>query len=88
MTGISGYEAAAECTKGLGLSEIPIIFLSSLDDAVDKARAFATRGVDYVTKPFRFPEVDANVSATKGSPTTCGKVSRILNWPLALVSPM
>jgi len=62
MPGISGYEVAAECKKDPRLSEIPIIFLSSLDDASDKVRAFAAGGVDYVTKPFQFPEVDARIT--------------------------
>ncbi len=61
MPGIDGYEVcqrlkAAEATKG-----IPIIFLSALNDTLDKVKAFNIGGADYVTKPFEFAEVLARV---------------------------
>src|SRR5665213_4159729 len=61
MPGLSGYEVAAELKRDKRLAEIPIIFLSSLDAPDDKVRAFAAGGVDYVTKPFRFAEVEARI---------------------------
>lgn len=62
MPGISGYEVAAQLKQDPSLAKIPIIFLSSLDDASDKVRAFAAGGVDYVTKPFQFEEIDARIT--------------------------
>ena len=32
---------------------IPVIFISGLDEVVDKVRGFAAGGVDYITKPFQ-----------------------------------
>jgi PleD family two-component response regulator len=42
--------------------DIPIIFISALDDMESKLKAFAAGGVDYVTKPFRTNEVLARVN--------------------------
>lgn len=41
-----------------------------------------------VADSFSSKRFERKVSVTKISPTICGKVSRILNWPLAVVSPM
>jgi len=41
--------------------DIPIIFISALTETLDKVKAFGSGGVDYVTKPFQFDEVDARV---------------------------
>jgi len=62
MPGLSGYEVAARLKQDKRLGEIPIIFLSALDETVDKVRAFAAGGVDYVTKPFQFDEVEARIT--------------------------
>ena len=62
MPGISGYDVAARLKEDTRLSEIPIIFLSSLSETRDKVRGFACGGVDYVTKPFQFDEVDARIA--------------------------
>jgi signal transduction histidine kinase len=40
---------------------IPVIFLSALNETDDKVRAFRAGGVDYITKPFQFEEVQARV---------------------------
>ena len=61
MPEMNGYQVceqlkADECTK-----EIPIIFISALDQIEDKIQAFTAGGVDYVTKPFQFQEVLARV---------------------------
>jgi CheY-like chemotaxis protein len=62
MPGISGYEVAVKLKQDKRLCEIPIIFLSALDETVDKVRAFAAGAVDYVTKPFQFDEIEARIT--------------------------
>jgi CheY-like chemotaxis protein/class 3 adenylate cyclase len=62
MPGLSGYEVAALLKQDKRLDEIPIIFLSAFNETVDKVRAFAVGGVDYVTKPFQFDEVEARIT--------------------------
>jgi len=42
--------------------DIPVIFISSLDDTIDKLNGFEAGGVDYITKPFHPAEVLARVS--------------------------
>jgi len=41
--------------------DIPVIFISGLDDVVDKVKGFTAGGVDYVTKPFQAEEMLARV---------------------------
>jgi len=61
MPEMSGYEVC-ECLKANEkLAQIPVIFLSALDEAGDKVKAFQCGGVDYVTKPFQLEEVQARV---------------------------
>jgi diguanylate cyclase (GGDEF)-like protein len=61
MPGLDGYEVCFQLKSKLETSEIPIIFLSALDDLSDKIRAFEVGGVDYITKPFHTAEVLARV---------------------------
>jgi two-component system, sensor histidine kinase and response regulator len=42
-------------------ADIPVIFISALDDVQDKVRSFAVGGVDYIPKPFHAEEVLARV---------------------------
>lgn len=61
MPEINGYEVCQQLKSDPQLCEIPIIFLSALDEATDKAKAFEVGGADYITKPFQMEEVLARV---------------------------
>jgi sigma-B regulation protein RsbU (phosphoserine phosphatase) len=61
MPGIDGYEVCRRLRASPATREIPVMFLSSLEDATDKARGFEVGGNDYVTKPFEMLEVKARV---------------------------
>lgn len=61
MPEMDGYEVCRQLKSTPEGSEVPIIFVSALDDALDKVRAFAAGGVDYVTKPFQEAEVLARI---------------------------
>jgi len=61
MPGMSGYEVCRRLKDDPAAREIPVIFLSALDRTDDIVKAFRTGGVDYVTKPFHFDEVQARV---------------------------
>lgn len=52
MPGLHGFEVCRRLKAGPSTQEIPVIFLSALDQIEDKAQGFAAGGVDYVTKPF------------------------------------
>ncbi len=57
MPDMNGYEVCQELKKNPQSFFIPVIFLSALDDVVDKVKAFRVGGSDYVTKPFQIEEV-------------------------------
>ena len=62
MPEMDGYEVCERLKADEKLREIPVIFISALNETMDKVKAFGVGGVDYVTKPFQFEEVDARVS--------------------------
>jgi phosphoserine phosphatase RsbU/P len=59
--GIDGYEVCRQIRASDATREIPVMFLSSLEDVKDKARGFEVGGNDYLTKPFETLEVKARV---------------------------
>ncbi|MGD8968292.1 MAG: SpoIIE family protein phosphatase [Anaerolineae bacterium] len=61
MPGMNGYEVCARLKADAQTRDIPVIFISSLDEVADKLNAFSAGGVDYVTKPFQLDEVLARV---------------------------
>ncbi len=61
MPEMDGYEVCRRMKEHEKLRDMPIIFLSSLSETVDKVKAFGVGGVDYVTKPFQIEEVRARV---------------------------
>lgn len=61
MPGIDGYEVCRQLKTDEQTRDIPVIFLSFLDEPWDKVTAFIVGGVDYITKPFQTPEVLARV---------------------------
>lgn len=61
MPGLDGYEVCHQLKADENTRNIPILFLSALDDPDDKVKAFEVGGVDYITKPFQGEEVLARV---------------------------
>ena len=61
MPGMDGFEVCRQLKKDTRLRDIPVVFLSAMDDVADKVKAFSVGGVDYVSKPFQFPEVRMRV---------------------------
>ena len=59
--GIDGYDVCRQIRANQATADIPVMFLSSLEDVKDKARGFEAGGNDYVTKPFEMLEVRARV---------------------------
>ena len=62
MPGIDGYEVCRRLKDDPTTSDIPVIFLSSLQDTADKVLGFQVGAVDYVHKPFQPDEVKARVN--------------------------
>jgi len=63
MPGMDGYEVCRRLRALPETAEVPIIFLSSLEDVQHKSRGFEAGANDYVTKPFDLVEVKARVRA-------------------------
>jgi DNA-binding response OmpR family regulator len=63
MPEMDGYEVCERLKADERTSDIPVIFISAMDEVLDKVKAFSTGGVDYITKPFQVEEVLARVTA-------------------------
>ena len=61
MPGLDGYEVCQRLRKMPETAEVPIMFLSSLEEVKNKTRGFEVGGNDYLTKPFEMLEVKARV---------------------------
>ena len=57
MPVMNGYEVCEKLKSEEITRVIPVIFLSALDETIDKVKAFSVGGVDYITKPFQIEEV-------------------------------
>ncbi|MBD1891327.1 GGDEF domain-containing response regulator [Coleofasciculus sp. FACHB-SPT9] len=57
MPQMNGYEVCEKLKANEQTREIPVIFLSALDEAIDKVKAFTVGGIDYISKPFQVEEV-------------------------------
>ena len=58
---LDGYEVCRQLKSNQKTEDIPIIFLSALNDTSNKVQGFAAGGVDYISKPFQAEEVLARV---------------------------
>ena len=61
MPGLDGYEVCRRLRRMPETAEVPIMFLSSLEEVRDKTRGFEAGANDYLTKPFEMLEVKARV---------------------------
>jgi signal transduction histidine kinase len=63
MPFMDGFETCRRIRNSKSIHDIPIIFISALEELSDKVKAFQVGGNDYVTKPFQPAELRARVSA-------------------------
>ncbi|MEG4009483.1 PAS domain-containing protein [Microcoleus sp. Pol11C1] len=61
MPGMDGYQVCEQLKASPKTKDIPVIFISSLNEVFDKVKAFSLGAVDYITKPFEIEEVVARV---------------------------
>ncbi len=61
MPEMNGYQVCEQLKAKVETREIPVIFLSVIEETTEKVHAFNVGGVDYITKPFQVKEVVARV---------------------------
>jgi len=61
MPEMNGYQVCRQIKADPQTKHIPIIFISALNETIDKVTAFKVGAVDYISKPFEFEEVIARV---------------------------
>lgn len=61
MPEMNGYSVCQQLKIDERTRDIPVIFVSALDDGMDKVKAFTVGGADYITKPFEPLEVLARI---------------------------
>lgn len=61
MPKMNGYEVCKLLKAEKSTNDIPIIFISALNETFNKVKAFNAGAVDYITKPFEIEEVMARV---------------------------
>lgn len=66
MPCMSGFELAERLKQDAGTADVPIIFLTALNDEEDTLHGFDLGADDYITKPFSVREVVARVKAVLG----------------------
>ncbi len=77
MPDMDGYEVCQRLKANEQTRDIPIIFLSALDDVFDKVKAFTLGGVDYITKPFQVEEVLVRVKHQLALQTAIAEIQRL-----------
>lgn len=61
MSGMSGYEVCSCMKTNIKTREIPIVFVTALNEAIDVAQGFELGAVDYISKPINPAIVKARV---------------------------
>jgi phosphoserine phosphatase RsbU/P len=84
MPGIDGYEVCRQLRAQEPTRELPIMFLSSLEDVKDKTRGFEAGGNDYLTKPFEILEVKARVRSLLKAKAYADAVREAISRDLAI----
>lgn len=62
MPEMDGFEVCRLLKANPETQDIPVIFISALNEVFDKMEAFHVGGVDYITKPFQVEEVLARIN--------------------------
>ena len=61
MPGIDGFETCRRFKARADTRDVPVLFMTALNETADKVKAFAAGAVDYITKPIEHEEALARV---------------------------
>jgi diguanylate cyclase (GGDEF)-like protein len=77
MPDLDGYQVCEKLKEDATTRHIPIIFLSAFDDVLDKVKAFAVGGADYISKPFQIEEVVVRIEHQLALQTAQAKIVQL-----------
>ncbi|MBL9216509.1 MAG: hybrid sensor histidine kinase/response regulator [Opitutaceae bacterium] len=80
MPGLDGFETCRQLKEQPGTRDIPVIFMTALNETAEKVKAFSSGAVDYITKPIQHEEALARI----GTHLTIRRLRRELEQQLAL----
>ncbi|MEI7811239.1 MAG: response regulator [Ignavibacteria bacterium] len=63
MPDIDGIEVSLKIKEISTLNDVPIIFITALDEVSNKVRGFEAGGIDYITKPYQIEDVLTRVKS-------------------------
>ncbi len=63
MPGMDGIATCLHLKERTDCRDVPVIFMTAVDEPEQKVRAFAAGAIDYITKPAYPPEVIARIAA-------------------------
>ncbi|MBX3011234.1 MAG: response regulator [Caldilineaceae bacterium] len=63
MPELDGFTVCQRIKENPRTSNIPVIFMTALSDAIDRAHGFAVGGIDYITKPIEVAETTARIQS-------------------------
>lgn len=82
MPGMSGYEVCKAVKNDSNLSDIPVLFASSLSEVEDIVKGFKVGAVDYVTKPYQKEEIFARIKVHLELKKAKGEIQTLLSKTL------
>ncbi len=86
MPGLDGYEVCRRMRLMPETAEVPIMFLSSLEEVQNKTRGFEVGANDYLTKPFEMLEVKARVRSLLKAKAYADAVKEKIAYDLRIAS--
>ncbi|MBC2595402.1 response regulator [Ruficoccus amylovorans] len=61
MPGMDGFETVTKLREQSRFVDVPVIFMTALDDTPSKLKGFASGGMDYISKPLQYEELLARI---------------------------
>jgi putative two-component system response regulator len=61
MPDMDGYEVCQKLKRDPATKNIPVIFLTAMDEQQNKRRGFELGAIDYITKPFDALEINTRI---------------------------
>ena len=77
MPDMDGYEVCQKLKASETTKQIPVIFLSNLEDIFDKQKAFAAGGVDYISKTLNTQEIVLRIDNQLSIQATKAEIVRL-----------